>query len=255
MPIRSTLAELPSPTHGADFFRRIAVRAGLTELQTTTATQPLPNPRFWFPSPFQTIGPHLFRSMTRLRQLEFDVGSRLQRIKADAFKDGCLTHILIPPSVEVICESPFCNCTALQWIGLESGGFSLRIEAYAFQSLDCGVSFSTDLSFFWATAALTSAHSLSLIVFAVGSRIARIFLGCFARCALAAVITPAFRSHPLSLRRMLFSSELRSVPSRLRLGLKLRFPLSLHSGLDRSFRRRHFSGFEGKSLRIYLGRP
>jgi hypothetical protein len=65
--------------------------------------------------------------MTRLRQFEFEVGSRLQRIEADAFKDGGLTHILILPSVEVICESSLYNCTALQWIEFEtkSGGFSL----------------------------------------------------------------------------------------------------------------------------------
>jgi hypothetical protein len=79
----------------------------------------------------------------------------LQRIEADAFKDGGLSHILIPPSVEVNCESFFSNCTALQLIEFESGGFSLRIEADAFQSLDCGVSFSPDLSFFSAIAAFT----------------------------------------------------------------------------------------------------
>jgi hypothetical protein len=164
-------------THEAIFFRKIAVRAGLIEFQTTIAAQ--------------AIHSYLFFSMAPLRQFGFEISSQVQRIETQAFKDSGLTRILIPLSVEVICESSFRNCRALQWVGFESGRLSLQIEAYAFAKSGLMRIVLPRCVTFLGNHCFRDTESLSAVVFETGSRIVWISSFCFAFSAVAAVVIPS----------------------------------------------------------------
>jgi hypothetical protein len=116
-----------------DFPRRLTVSSGFVKFHTAVSITSPSNPRFWVPSPFQSINSEVFLNSKQLQFLTFEFCSQLQQISSQAFRESDLTGILIPASVKILCELCFQLCTSLKCVTFESESKLERSDDFAFQ--------------------------------------------------------------------------------------------------------------------------
>jgi hypothetical protein len=67
-----------------------------------------------------------------IASIKFETGAKLQRIEELVFAKGGLKSIVVPSSIEVLCESCFSGCEALSPITFQSDSHLRRTEISAF---------------------------------------------------------------------------------------------------------------------------
>jgi hypothetical protein len=74
----------------------------------------------------------VFSGCLRLASVNFESGSRLERIAESTFACSGLISIVIPSSVVILGRSSFCGCRWLEYVTFENGSRLERIEECAF---------------------------------------------------------------------------------------------------------------------------